>query len=234
VTGPPGPELSDPWWYERTQEIAARQMLRGDHRCDVTVVGGGVAGLHAALRLAASGARVVLVEREFCGSRMSGRSSGFLTPDSELELHPLIARFGAEEASTLWEIASTGVRRILHTVRAHDIECDLVDPLPSLFVGIGEDGTKTVLAEARARSSIGYEFALFDEAALPQIHAGGYQAGVCYGGTGAIDPLAYCHGMRRVLVARGVRVFEDSPVVAIEGSTVIGEHGRVRGGQAVV
>jgi glycine/D-amino acid oxidase-like deaminating enzyme len=58
-------------------------------------VGGGIAGLSAAQWLSemASTLSVCLLEAETCGAGASGRSSGFITPDSELELKDLVRRF---------------------------------------------------------------------------------------------------------------------------------------------
>jgi ribulose 1,5-bisphosphate synthetase/thiazole synthase len=54
----------EPWWTTRSPvDIGAP--LRRTTTGDVAVVGGGVAGLHAALRLAEGGARVVLLEKTF-------------------------------------------------------------------------------------------------------------------------------------------------------------------------
>jgi gamma-glutamylputrescine oxidase len=82
------------WWYlQRAREHSAPLDRR--ITADALVVGGGVAGLHAALRFCDAGAEVVLVESGFCGSGMSGKSSGFLAPDGEVDLGQLIAQFGA-------------------------------------------------------------------------------------------------------------------------------------------
>ncbi len=50
--------------------------LDGDLRCDVAVVGGGLAGLSAALELAERGHQVVLLEARQVGWGASGRNGG--------------------------------------------------------------------------------------------------------------------------------------------------------------
>lgn len=83
----------DPSVYWYGGQSPRVEPLRGVVRSEVVVVGGGVAGLTCAQTLAARGTEVTLVERAFCGAEASGRSSGFITPDSELELSDLLALF---------------------------------------------------------------------------------------------------------------------------------------------
>jgi gamma-glutamylputrescine oxidase len=93
-------------------------VLREDAVADTAIVGGGLAGLSCADRLCDAGQSVIILERGRCGSGASGRSSGFLTPDSELELTDLIRNRGEECAKALWELAGSGSRRF--TTRCGD------------------------------------------------------------------------------------------------------------------
>jgi flavin-dependent dehydrogenase len=90
----------EPWW-NGISTATPGDALMGRVRCDAAIVGGGIAGLHAALNLAERGLDVAVIERDFCGAGASGRSSGFLTPDSELELQQLVRRFGSVDAHTV-------------------------------------------------------------------------------------------------------------------------------------
>ena len=76
---------------------------------DAIVIGGGPAGSTAAALIAEKGHKVLLLERDFCGSGASGRSSGFITPDSEMELSDLVRNRGIDRARSLWEFVVAGV-----------------------------------------------------------------------------------------------------------------------------
>src|SRR6185436_16971693 len=95
------------FWHEAGSP--ALPPLAQDARTEIVVVGGGVAGLSCAQALSEKGCKVVLLEKDQCGSGASGRSSGFVTPDSEMELSDLIRNLGPHVAKRLWEFALGGV-----------------------------------------------------------------------------------------------------------------------------
>ena len=213
--------------------MAALPALDGAVRCDAVVIGGGVAGLHAAWRLSRGGADVVLLERDVCGGGMSGRSSGFLTPDSELGLHQLADRFGDEDAAILWRTSAAGAALITNTAVEERIACDL-QQLDCLFVGVEESGARMIEEEGDARRRVGFDVELYDRSTLGAIHPGGYAAGLTHGSTFALDPFAYCRGLMDVLIRSGVRVFEQSPATELRGANTTTAGGTVVAGNVVV
>jgi gamma-glutamylputrescine oxidase len=76
------------WWFTTLLGIKGliRPPLKDHIKTDVSIIGAWAAGLAAALRLVGSGKKVVLLDRNICGGSSTGKSAGFLTPDSELEL----------------------------------------------------------------------------------------------------------------------------------------------------
>ena len=99
--------------------------LEGNISTDCLVIGGGFAGLHAALRLVEGGKGVVLLEKSICGGGASGQSAGFLTPESEKDLRQLIDKYGKKQAEILYKIPREGVRLILETAKKYKFSCDL-------------------------------------------------------------------------------------------------------------
>src|SRR4051812_18352191 len=114
------------YWFER--QAPALPPLGGTITADAVVVGGGMMGLMCARTLAARGMRVCVVEAATCGGGASGRSSGFITPDSELEFADLVKHFGKETARTLWEFACGGVNLIRSAITQNAIHCGKVAP----------------------------------------------------------------------------------------------------------
>ncbi len=209
--------------------------LRGQLRAGVVVVGGGMAGLAAAQWLRErTGSDVVLLEAVGCGGGATGRSSGFITPDSELQVADLVRRFGAREGRTLWLAARGACDHIRDNVRRFDITCDLVEA-DCLYLGAGPLGQHTVRVEHGTRQGLDLDSRIYEGEALATVlGTRRYRAGVRYGGTFAIDAHAYAQGLKQALVAAGVRVFEDSPVVSLGGDRVETAHGSVLADRVIV
>ena len=79
--------INQDWWFTTllVKQFKYCPPLNQDIRCDVLIVGGGFAGVSAAAEFVKKGHKVVLLEKNILGGSSSGRSAGFLTPDSELE-----------------------------------------------------------------------------------------------------------------------------------------------------
>ncbi|MBI4209029.1 MAG: FAD-binding oxidoreductase [Deltaproteobacteria bacterium] len=217
------------WWYTTLMGIKdpIQPPLKGDIKTDVLVVGGGAAGLAAAMALREKGRRVVLLERNIVGGSSTGKSAGFLTQDSELELLQLMRRFGVEGAKALWEAPTQGIEAMVSTIRKYGISCDLRKQ-DSLFLGNNRSGWKDVQEEAEARKLLGFPYALYDSRKLPTVLGSiNYAGGVRYPGTYAINPLLYAQGVKRVLIDQGVEIHEASEVTGIKDHTAFTHLGSV-------
>lgn len=214
------------YWYSQTPPPISP--LPGDARADVVVVGGGLGGLTCAHALVDRGADVVLLERAFCGAGASGRTSGFITPDSELELSDLVANYGRQQGQALWEFAKSGLERIRRTIEQFAVECDY-QIQDSLFVAQTARAFRHVIdAEHRTHTSLGYHSTLYDRPSLATIFGSRVShGGIRYGGTFGMNAYAYCRALRDELARRGVRIYEGTPVTRLTGHGVDTPHGAV-------
>lgn len=220
---------NDVYWY--TLEPTDIIPLQSNISADVAVIGGGMAGLTCAQALAEAGREVVLLEGEFCGAGASGKSSGFITPDSELGLRVLVARYGPERAKALWDFVTEGVAHIRETILDHRIPCDY-QVQDSLYVANSPRAFRLIEEEHLAHQRLGYASTLYARETLGSVLSPrGYAGGVRYGGTFGIDAYLYCQGVKRILRKRGVAIYEHTPVVELlagrvktERFTVIARH----------
>src|SRR5579859_923902 len=110
------------YWYTLQQPIIKR--LDQNLKADALIIGGGMAGLSTAQSLKNKGLSVVLLEQDYCGAGASGKSSGFITPDSELGLRDFAHLFGQEKADQIWQLGCSGVNIIKHNIETYSIKCD--------------------------------------------------------------------------------------------------------------
>lgn len=96
-----------------------------DLRADVAVVGGGFAGLSAALALLRRGARVVLLEANRLGSGASGKTTGLVGPGVGGNLASLIRRQGEARAVELYRRTLGAVDEVVDLVERERIDCEL-------------------------------------------------------------------------------------------------------------
>ena len=222
------PVEDEAYWYSRTRHDHTAP-LEEALEADAVVVGGGMAGLAAAQWLREkAGKDVVVLEAQFCGAGATGKSSGFITPDSELELTSLARRFGDADARLLWDAATRGCTQIRANVERFGIECDLL-AADSLFVANGRRAFDIVREEHEAHARLGFPSTLYTRASLPNVlGSDGFDGAVRAGGTFGIDAYAYVQGLKRALAGLGVRVFEDSPATQIDRHVVRTARGAVR------
>jgi len=221
----------DFWFHRRERPLPA---LEGAIRADLVVVGGGMMGLMCARTALARGQRVCLVEAETCGAGASGRSSGLITPDSELELRDLIRQFGNLEARRLWDFAQGGVNAIRQAILEDRIDCDM-QVHDALFVATTRGGAQVVSTEHAARNAFGYPSTLYSRERLPDILGStAYFGALRFGDTFGIHGRDACAGLRRGLLERGARIFERSPVTRILEYGVETPAGSVRAPAVVI
>ena len=97
-------------YYARTlTDASQRSSLEGEVKADVAIVGGGLAGLTAALDLARAGRSVVVLEAERIGWGASGRNGGFVGPGYATSHANITRMVGLERAQALHRLSIEGV-----------------------------------------------------------------------------------------------------------------------------
>ncbi|OGY32973.1 MAG: hypothetical protein A3C02_02565 [Candidatus Andersenbacteria bacterium RIFCSPHIGHO2_02_FULL_45_11] len=211
---------TDVYWQQE-KEPSAGTALEQDLVCDIVIVGGGMAGLMCAQQLHKAGIAAVILEKDFCGAGASGKTSGFITPDSEIELSSLVENYGPTEAKRIWEFVVSGVDAIRSNIEQYKIDCDY-EVQDSLFVGTNKRGFEHTQEEHAARQQLSYESTLYTQERLSEVlGAQGYFGGVRYPDTFGMNSYLYCQALRDVLVGEGVVIYEHTAVTSLgKGSLV--------------
>ncbi len=191
--------------------------LAGATSCDVCVVGGGIAGLSAALDLRAAGRDVVLLEGRSAGWGASGRNGGQALTGLACEMAVVERQLGREAARAIWDLSVAAVALIGERCREHGIDCDWQDGF--LAAAVNEHKARALRAGIEAMER--------DYGAAPQrwigpaevrgwIDSPRYVAAAYDAGGGHLHPLKYTLGLARAARAAGVRLHEGTRAVAVE------------------
>jgi glycine/D-amino acid oxidase-like deaminating enzyme len=203
--------------------------LDGDQTADVVIVGGGYTGLSAALALRAQGVDVVVLERDFAGAGASGRNAGHLTPTIGKDLPTTLRLFGRERASALVRFADAAVDHTEEVIRRYGIECDY-RASGNVVAAVHPKHESRLQTAAETAQGLGARVRFLDakkmrDRGIPD----SFVCGVLEERGGTLNPGRYVAGLRRAALQAGVRLFEDTNVLALEdGATV---RARCEGGQ---
>lgn len=205
-------------YYEASVERAsAFAPLDGRIMADVCVVGGGYAGLSAALELAARGYAVALLEAQRVGWGASGRNGGQVIVGYGFGGEDAIeAQLPAEDVKRAWDITVEGVQLLRERIITHAIDCDFVPGYLTLAV----NARKTRALQARlSHMANAYEyptqFISHDEIGH-WISSERFYAGAFDPQSGHLHPLKYCLGLAGAASAANVRIFENSAVIHLD------------------
>ena len=113
-----------PYWIDTAPAFPDRSGRQLPDSVDVAIVGGGITGLNAAIRLARKGAAVVVLEQGRFGSGASGRNGGMCTTGVAVGANAAIDRYGAAAARGYHDAYLQAVDFVEQLVRAERIECD--------------------------------------------------------------------------------------------------------------
>ncbi|HEU5357443.1 MAG TPA: FAD-dependent oxidoreductase [Actinocrinis sp.] len=223
------------FWLDDPGRPAQLPPLRADVRCDLAIVGGGYSGLWTALlaKERDPGRDVVVLEGARIGWAASGRNGGFCAASLTHGLPNGIDRF-PDELRTLTRLGAENLDAIEATLRKYRIDCD--------WERTGEMNVATApwqVAELRQYAELAGQYGeqvefLDAEQVRAQVNSPTYLAATWdREGCAIIHPAKLAWGLREACLELGVRIYERSPVVALEKS-VNGPSLRTRQGKWVV
>ena len=211
--------------------------LAGATSCDVAIVGGGLAGLSAAIDLRQRGLDVVLLEAHAVGSGASGRNGGQAAYGLASDQDRIESQLGLADAKRVWSMTIEALDLLKQRIAEHRIACDWQPGVLNLARSASKGRALKVWAD-RIESVYGYSFERIGPDAMGRwIASSRYHSGIHDPRSGHLHPLKYTLGLARAAAAAGVRLHEQSTVISIQqGPTAVlrTSEGEVRAKQVLL
>lgn len=207
-------ELTRHSYYAATapRTAAHAPLPAGEHACDVAVVGGGLAGLSAAIELRQRGFAVTLLEAREVGHGASGRNGGQAIYGLACDITTIEDQLGRDAAKQVFAMSLEALDLLRERIARFRIDCDARD---------GYLGVAMTRRKARAlRDEVELLGARYDHALtwvepreLPRwIASPRYVAAAHDPRSLHLHPLKYSLGLARAASALGVALHEQTAV----------------------
>lgn len=207
------------WWDQNPPWAPPPQPLA--RRCDVAVIGGGIAGLSTALELARNGAATVLLEADALGFNASARNSGGVSLAIDTNK---VARWhrwaGAGKAPVVADLVRGAVDSLDHTeafIARNKIDCDYqrngrlsCAPTPAYYDTLAQRAERLnkladmgayMVPRAEQRNEIGSD---------------SFYGVMVVERSGQLNPARYHRGIADLCLSAGVSLHAQTPVQKIE------------------
>ena len=206
--------------WEAGAELPHFEALSGDRRTDVLIIGGGIAGVLCAYRLAEAGVDYILCEADTVCGGITKNTTAKITLQYGLVYHKFIREFGEDRARLYLQANAEAVGR--YDALCKNIDCDF-EERDSYVYSI--DDREILRQEADALNRLGCAAELCDGLSLPIEVAGAVR----------VRAQAQFHPLKFIsAICGGLNIYEHTKVREMIGNMAVTDKGRISAKKVIV
>ena len=197
-------------WIETTKNEINLKSLENDEETEVCVIGAGLFGLTTAYYLTQCGKKVIVLEKDNIGEKVSGNTTGKITSQHDLFYAHLIDDYGEEYAKKYLEANEQAIENIKQIIENEQIECEF-SPRKSYVYTTNQDEVIEIEKEVEAVNKLGKEAKFVTNIGLPQEIKGAIE----FEGQAQFHPRKYMLGLEKAILKKN-KIYNYTTVTDVE------------------
>ncbi len=206
-----------PYWLMKNGYLENYFGLTKDAKADFAIIGGGISGALIARSLAITGADVILLDRQHIAMGSTSASTALLQYDIDKTLTELIKVMGEPRAARAYELSLRALTDLEQIAASLKLDNNFEPRLSIRFAKYKKD-VAMLEGEYEARTRHGFDMELWDEDKVAANFPFSSPAALSTKPSATVDPYRLTHGLLIDAAAKGVRIYDKTPVENIEGS----------------
>lgn len=199
------------FWIDSTKNQVNFPFLESNLNADVCIIGAGIFGLSTAYLLSKQGFNVVVLEKDFIGSKVSGHTTAKITSQHGLIYRHLIDDYGKDFAKSYLEANIIAIGDIYDIIEDENIDCEFVRQNSYVYGNTLEETIK-IKSEVDAVNSLGFNAYFTNDLKVPF----SYDSAIEFRDQAQFHPRKYMIGLCNAIVKNGGKIFENSTVYDVK------------------
>lgn len=208
--------------WQQSCEIGKRESLDRDIKCDVLVVGAGIAGILTAYLLKKQGIDVVVIEAKEIGSGNTSGTTAKITSQHDLIYDTLISELGEKKAKQYADANQLAIKKYKEIIEEKNIECDFEEK-PAYLYTLGD--VEALYLEGKAAAKLGIECEFVKEIDLPfEINLA-----LKFNNQAQFNPLKFIKRLAEELI-----IYEHTTALEVKEDLVLTNRGKIKANSIVI